>query len=429
MMKSHFPGKVFRFLEVVGRLAEKKGYAAYLVGGMVRDLLLGVENLDIDITVEGEGIAFAKELADHLSGRVQGKTRFGTAVVTFPGRLKVDVATARSECYEYPASLPKIQASSLREDQWRRDFTINAMSIKLNPEEFGVLLDFFGGKNDLKRGTIRALHKKSFLDDPTRIFRAVRFAERYGFKIEKYTEELIKEAVKSAIFDELTIERLKNELILIFNDKKPLRAIEKMAELHELKFIHPRLRLNKELRKLLKGVEEALIWQRNSLPEIKIVPWLLYLATLLDQLTLGEVRATCQRFRLSQKNEEKIIQGKRGKVKKMKELSKKGKLLPSQIYKYLEGLPPEALLLFRARAEKEARERITFYLNELRPLKVQMNGNDLQELGLKPGPQFTEILKSLLYARLDSQIKTKQDEIKYVRKGYLENRSRPRQAH
>ncbi len=418
-MKSRLSGKVFRLLEAVGKIAEKKGYSAYLVGGMVRDLLLGVENLDIDITVEGEGIAFAEELAGHLAGRVQGKTRFGTAVVTFPGKLKVDVATARSECYEYPAALPKVRASSLKEDQWRRDFTINAMSIKLNPGEFGALLDFFGGEKDLKKGVIRALHERSFLDDPTRIFRAVRFAERYGFKIEKHTEELIKEAVKSAMFDELTIERLRDELVLIFNDKKPVRAIEKMAELHELKFIHPRLRFNKELRELLKGVEEALIWLRDSLPEIKIVPWLLYLAALLDQLTLGEVRTTCRRFRLSRKNEEKIIQGKKGKTKRLKELSKKEKLLPSRLYKCLEDLPPEALLLFRARAGKEARERMAFYLSELRPLRVKVNGNDLQRLGLKPGPQFAGMLKKLLYARLDGRVKTRQDEIEYVRRKYL----------
>ncbi|MCD5397653.1 hypothetical protein LR003_01800, partial [candidate division NPL-UPA2 bacterium] len=375
LMKSRLSGKVFRLLEAVGKLAEKKGCSAYLVGGMVRDILLGVENLDIDITVEGEGIVFAEELASHLSGRVQGKTRFGTAVVTFPGRLKVDVAMARSECYKYPAALPEVQASSLKEDQWRRDFTINAMSIKLNPGEFGALIDFFGGEKDLKEGVVRALHEGSFLDDPTRIFRAVRFAERYGFKIEKHTKGLIKKAVKLAMFDELTIERLRDELVLIFNEKKPVRAIEKMAELHELEFIHPRIRFNKELRKLLKAVEETLIWFKDSFPEKKIAPWFLYFAALLDQLTLGEVRSTCRRFRLSQKNEEKIVKGKKGVPGKLKELSKKGKLKPSRIYKQLEDLPLEALLLFMARAGKIAGERTAFYLSELRQVRPKMSGN------------------------------------------------------
>lgn len=414
LMKSQLPRKVFRLLEAVGKIAEKKGYSAYLVGGMVRDLLLGVENLDIDITVEGEGIAFAGELADHLSGRVQGKTRFGTAVVTFPGRLKVDVATARSEYYEYPAALPEVRASSLGEDQFRRDFTINAMSIKLNPGEFGALIDFFGGEKDLKKGVIRALHEGSFLDDPTRIFRAVRFAERYGFRIEVHTEDLIKEAVKLAMFDELTIERLRDELVLIFSDKKPVRAIEKMAKLHELKFIHPRIRFNKGLKKLLKEVEETLIWFKDSFPEGKIVPWLIYFAALLDQLTLREIKATCRRFRLSRKNEEKIVKGKKGASKRLKELSKRGKLKPSQIYRQLEDLPLETLLLLMARARKMARGRIVFYLNELRQVRPKMSGNDLRELGLKPGPQFAKILKRLLYARLDGRVKTKGDEIEYV---------------
>lgn len=416
LMKSRLSGKVFRLLEAVGKLAEKKGYSAYLVGGMVRDLLLGAENLDIDITVEGEGIDFAGELAGHLSGRVQGKTRFGTAVVTFPGRLKVDVATARRECYEYPAALPKVWASSLREDQFRRDFTINAMSIKLNPAAFGTLIDFFGGEKDLRGGVIRALHEGSFLDDPTRIFRAVRFAERYGFRIEEHTEDLIKEAVKLAMFNELTIERLRDELVLIFNEKKPVRAIGKMAELHELEFIHPRIRFNKELSKFLKEVEKTLIWFKDSFPEEKIFPWFLYFAALLDQLTLREVRITCRRFHLSQKNEEKILKGKEGVSGKLKELSKKGKLKPSQIYRQLEGLPLEALLLFMARAGKIARERTVFYLSELRQARPQMSGNDLKKLGLKPGPQFATILKRLLYARLDGQMKTKEDEIEYVNK-------------
>ncbi|NOX98008.1 MAG: CCA tRNA nucleotidyltransferase [Nitrospirae bacterium] len=427
MMKEKLPGKVFHLLENTGKIAEKEGYSAYLVGGMVRDLLLGVENLDIDITVEGEGIAFAEKLAKRLSGRVQGKTRFGTAVVTFPGRLKVDVATARSEYYEHPAALPEVRSSSLREDQFRRDFTINAMSIRLNPEDFGILIDFFGGRKDLEKRIIRALHKGSFLDDPTRIFRAVRFAERYRFKIEKRTETLIKKAVKLAMFDELTIERLRDELVLIFSEKKPLRAIEKMAELHELKFIHPRIRFNKGLKKLLAGVEETLIWFKDSFPNEKMIPWLIYFAALLDQLTPKEVKTTCRRFHLSRKNEEKIIKGRKGVAKRLKELSKKEELKPSRIYRQLEDLPLETLLLLMARTEKVARERIVFYLNELRQIKSKVSGKELLELGLKPGPQFARILKNLLYARLDGRVRTKRDEMKYVKK-YLDNLTRTGQT-
>ncbi len=418
LMVSLLPGKVFRLLEAAGKIAGEKGYSAYLVGGMVRDLLQGIANPDIDIAVEGEGIAFAEELARRLSGRMQGKTRFGTAIVTFPGRLKVDVATARSEYYKHPAVLPEVRAGSIREDQFRRDFTINAMSIRLNPGEFGALIDFFGGREDLKKGVIRALHKGSFLDDPTRIFRAVRFAERYGFKIEKRTEELIKEAVKSAMFDELTIERLRDELVLIFSDKNPVRAIEKMAGLHELKFIHPRIRFDEKSRKLLEGVKETLVWFKDSFPGEKINLWLIYFAALLDRLTPEEIRATCHRFLLSQKNEEKVIRGKKGVSKRLEELDKKGKVNPSRIYKCLEDLSLETLLLVMARAEKDAREGIAFYLNELRQVRTELNGTDLRKLGLEPGPQFARILKGLLYARLDGRVKSKGDEVEYVRRTF-----------
>ena len=420
LMKSLLPGKVFRLLEAVGETAGEKGYSAYLVGGMVRDILLGEENLDIDIAVEGEGIVFAEELAGRLSGRVQGKTRFGTAVVTFPGRIKIDIATTRSEYYEHPAALPEVRrSSSLRDDQFRRDFTINAMSIRLNPGKFGDLIDFFGGEKDLKEGVIRALHEESFLDDPTRIFRAVRFAERYGFKIEKHSESLIKKAVESAMFDELTIERLRDELVLIFSEKKPIKAIGKMAKLHELKFIHPRIKFNNNLRKLVEEVGKTLAWFKDSFPGEKITaPWLIYFAALLDELTLKEISTTCRRFHLSRKNEERIVRGKKGVTKKMKALSKKEQLKPSRIYRQLEDLPLESLLLLMAKAKEESRERITFYLRELRSVKPKMNGHELQKLGLEPGPRFAKILKKLLYARLDGRLRTKEDEIEYVRRHF-----------
>ena len=423
LMEEKIPRRVLRVLRTAGEVAEGMGSSTYLVGGLVRDLLLGVENLDVDITVEGDGIAFAKKLAQRLSGRVKGQTRFGTAIVTFRGGFKIDVATARQEYYERPAALPTVQKSSLRDDQFRRDFTINAMAIKLNPGEFGKLIDFFGGERDLKRGVVRTLHHGSFLDDPTRIFRAVRFSERYQFEIDEGTKDLIKQATNLAMFDALTIERVRDELVLILSEKKPVRAIRRMAELHELKFIHPGIKLNKQLRNLLGNLEELLNWFRSSFPKEKCEQWLIYFSALLQGLTVKEARAACQRFHLSRKDEEKVIKGKEGASRKLRELGRV-RLRPSQIYGQLEKLPLESLLVVMAGAGKIARGRIALYLRELRSIRLKVTGDDLKELGLKPGPVFTKLLEKTLIAKLDGSLKTKRDELNHVKMNVSKRKKR-----
>ena len=177
-MAERLPKDVLHLLRQVGEVAERLHFTAYAVGGFIRDLLLSRHNLDIDIVIEGDGIRFARPWhpADARSHR-----EFGTAVVIFPDGFKIDVATARLEYYEYPAALPTVELSSLKLDLYRRDFTINTLAVKLNPGEFGILLDFFGAQRDVKEGRLRVLHNLSFVEDPTRIFRALRFEQRFGF--------------------------------------------------------------------------------------------------------------------------------------------------------------------------------------------------------------------------------------------------------
>ena len=194
-------------------MAEGLGYGAYLVGGSVRDLLRGEENLDLDIVIEGDGIAFARVLGEKLGAKVRTHQKFATAQI-FVDSLKLDVATARTEYYESPAALPKVETSSIKKDLYRRDFTINTLAVKLNSRDFGVLIDFFGGQRDLREKAIRVLHNLSFVEDPTRAFRAVRFAERFGFKISRHTENLIKSTLEMNLFDMLSGPRLFEELRL-----------------------------------------------------------------------------------------------------------------------------------------------------------------------------------------------------------------------
>ena len=207
---------VIVLLRTIGEVAEESGYTAYAVGGFVRDLLLRVKNLDLDIVVEGDGIKFAKKLAEHFGGTVRTHEKFSTALVIMPNGFNIDVATARLEYYEYPASMPTVELSSLKLDLYRRDFTINAMAINLNPDKFGTLVDFFNCQTDIKERRIRILHNLSFVEDPTRIFRAIRFEQRMGFTIGMHTEKLLKNAVKMNLFNRFFGHRCFTELKLIF---------------------------------------------------------------------------------------------------------------------------------------------------------------------------------------------------------------------
>ncbi|MGH7207545.1 MAG: hypothetical protein ACREI2_15205, partial [Nitrospiraceae bacterium] len=174
MLRDRLPSRVFQVLEQAGELAEQTSVSAFVVGGFVRDLLLGRPNLDLDLVIEGDGIAYAQALARAAKAELKIHDRFGTAVIVFPDGFKLDVATARTEYYEYPAALPTVERSSIRKDLYRRDFTINTLAIRLNASHFGELIDFYGGQRDLKEKTIRVLHSLSFVEDPTRVFRAVR---------------------------------------------------------------------------------------------------------------------------------------------------------------------------------------------------------------------------------------------------------------
>lgn len=245
------PENITWLLESAGRCAGEMGFSAFVVGGLARDIILNRENFDIDLVIEGEGIRFAGELARKHGADVRCYKRFGTAVMTFPDGYKLDVATARTEIYEHPAALPKVLPGSIRDDMYRRDFTINTLAVSLNPGHFGELLDLFNAEKDIKGKVIRIMHDLSFIDDPTRVFRAVRFEQRFGFKIVRSTEKLIKDTVAMNIFDRLAGYRISSELKLILQEKDPLPALKRLEELGVLELIRPKGVRNKKVKCLL----------------------------------------------------------------------------------------------------------------------------------------------------------------------------------
>jgi tRNA nucleotidyltransferase (CCA-adding enzyme) len=429
-LKKQLPPSVHGRLQQAGRLTEKLQVRAYVVGGFVRDLLLHRPNMDLDLVVEGDGIAFARAFAKMVGADVVTHPRFGTAVVSFPDGFKLDVATARTEQYEQPGALPIVKPSSIEKDLYRRDFTINALAIRLDGSSFGELLDLYRGQRDLQRGEIRVLHARSFVDDPTRVFRAVRFEQRYGFRLGKETLALLKRAVRRKVFHRLSPSRLREEIILLLSEDDPHRVIDRLSELDLLQFIHPRLRrlrTSAELKGLLKGVAEALDWHNESLLSRRLetatlserLPqlWLPYFAVLMDMIPPAAVRATLKRFGFPKRQADMIRTARLRANRILQWLGCKVGLRPSQTSRVLAGLPDEVLLYLLAKApRKEIKQQIVAYLTEYRDVRPLLSGTGLKALGLKPGPQFKRLLDRLLAARLDGEVKTEADERDLVQK-------------
>ncbi len=411
LMKERLPKEIRELLERIGRVGDELNMGAYVVGGFVRDLLLGIENLDIDIVVEGKGIALAQKLAKELGGEAKRFPEFGTAVVILPDGFKIDVATARTEFYEYPAALPRVEFASLKQDLYRRDFTINSMALKLNRRGLGDLVDFYGGKRDLEKKIVRVSYNLSFVEDPTRIFRAIRFEQRYGFRIDPQTQGFIENALGERLFEKLGNERVRNELILILNERRPLGAIKRMKEFRVLRYVHPDIRLNKRITRILKEIERKKEEYEKMLQGEKVSWWLVNLLALIEDLDLSRTRQLAKRFKFKRKNFDKIIASKEVEEHLLHDLAGRKRMLSSTIYKRLIKLPLEVLLLILTKSKNpRLKERVILYLTDLRGVKIKITGEELKELGLKPGPQFKKVLDRIFEARLDGKVKNKKEE-------------------
>jgi len=421
LLKEKLPSHVFDLLINAGDVAEGEGFHICVAGGFVRDLLLRKPNLDIDLVVEGDGIAFAEAFAKRLKARVRAHKKFGTAVVIFPDGFKVDVATARWEYYKYPAAMPTVALSSTKLDLFRRDFTINTLAIKLNPKEFGLLIDFFGGQRDLKDHTIRVLHSLSFVEDPTRVFRAVRFEQRYGFRIGKHTLKLIQNAVRLDIFSRLSGKRLLAELIFILREPDPRSAIKRLADLDLLKVIHKGIRLGSEEEGALTRTYDVLAWYDLLFRTKRPKRWVVYLLALLEGLNFQEIREAVDRLGLVGSKRDIFVEGRQIAIKALDLLSRRPSMKASEVYWLLKGLDIDLILHILSITENDdARQSISRYITELCDARSLLTGDDLKEMGLEPGPLFHTILHRLLEARLDGEVKYREDEIHLVKREFLE---------
>jgi tRNA nucleotidyltransferase (CCA-adding enzyme) len=417
------PQERLSLLRELGNLADEDGVSLYLVGGVVRDLLLKRKDWDLDLAVEGDGISFARLVADRYGAGLAVFERFATSRLVFQDGLKVDIATTRRESYAQPAVLPTVQPASIEEDLSRRDFTINAMAMQLNPGQFGRVLDPYGGQRDLRARTIRVLHAGSFQDDPTRLFRAIRFEQRFDFRLERTTLRLLAQAASTNLIQQLSGPRLQNEILLLFAEDDPVRAIARLAQLKLLRFLHRRLCYTTNVMRVITAVSEALAWWARRFPDSVIDKQIVYLMALSSESSPVVVAAMIRRLALSREQAKNVSAGGSLVDRALKRLTHRGTVRPSQAYRLLVEFSDEALVLLLAKqVSAQHGVRVSLLKRHLvaygrnRAIKTVLTGRDLQTMGLKPGPQYKTILGELLDARIDGMITTEADERVFVQK-------------
>ena len=423
LMAERIPEPVMAILNELGQVGDELGYNVYAVGGFVRDLLLRRANLDVDVVVEGDGIAFAQEFGRRHGARVRDHTKFRTAVVVMPDGFKIDVATARTEYYESPAALPIVETSSLKLDLYRRDFTINTLALKLNQDHFGILIDYFGGQRDLKEKAIRVLHSLSLVEDPTRCLRAVRFEQRYGFNIGKLTHNLIKNAVKLGSLGKANPGRLSVELSKILEESLPPLILARLEALGLWSAIHPALKFDEPEERHMYQVRLVLSWFELLYLKLEFKRWLIYLLALVDRLREKELNQVLDKLGLPPKQKTLIKQSRIWSRRILRALERRPNMRPASLFRLLEQAPLEGQLWAMAKGDTdEFRRAFSYYFTELKKVRPVITGDTLIELGFAPGPLFKEILQAVRDARMNGWVRTMDDEKFFVLRRFGEER-------
>lgn len=419
LLIERLPDEYVDLLELAGALGDELGYSVYAVGGFVRDLLLYRPNLDVDISVEGDGIAFAAELAKRLSGRMRPHHKFKTAIVVFRNangqERRIDVATARLEYYDHPGALPHVELSSIKMDLFRRDFTINAQAVQLNPNRFGILVDPFGAQRDIKDRVVNVLHSLSFIEDPTRILRGIRFEKRFDFRLGQQTERLIKNAMQLHMLERLSGSRLFHELKHVFDEKVAVECLQRMDYFAILETIHANLKLTPSKITLLKEAASVLAWYTRMYTEREPKPWQIYLQLLCQGSkypAVGEILDTLaftERGKSDFMRQREIIRQTNARLPAWKEND--GSM--SGLFLLLSRLSVESILVLLClnAGKADLNKDLSHFLTRLYFEKPDITGEDIAALGTPAGPLFGMVLKMVLAAKLDGHVKSREEQL------------------
>jgi tRNA nucleotidyltransferase (CCA-adding enzyme) len=380
-------------------LARRQGVQLYAVGGAVRDFLLRAPLTDLDLVVEGDATALARRLGRELGVRVVGHARFGTATV-HTGGVHLDFVRARAERHTRPGALPVVRAGSLGDDLARRDFTINAMALRLTAPNAGELIDPFGGREDLSRGLVRVLHTESFRDDPTRALRALRYAGRFGFRLERRTAQLLKR--DGHYLDAVSGARLRRELERIAVEERVGRIVRLAHRLGALQALHPALSPGDRALRAIARLPRV-----SSAPRDEVLCALLLssapakaIERAAERLSLNAAQAAAARGYASLRRHERRLA--------------RPSLRASRAVAVLEGYPVAAVEAFALTAEPLAARRARRYLDRWRFVRPELNGRDVQALGVPRGPRIGDALTLLRTAHLDGTARTREDDVKLI---------------
>jgi tRNA nucleotidyltransferase (CCA-adding enzyme) len=396
------PEDVQEAVREIGRLADAAGLRAHVVGGFVRDMLLGRENLDIDVVIEGDGFEFAIATAERLGKRVKVHRRFGTAVLVWSKTLHIDITSARTEYYQRPGALPTVERSSLRQDLFRRDFSVNAMAVCIDPECFGQIADPFGGLFDLERGVVPALHSLSFVEDPTRILRAARFEKRFGFALDGSSEALLKQAVEMGMLDEVSGARVREELLDIIDEEDPACILARLDDLGAASGLLPdRVRPAGAIAGLT-AVTAAFSELAESFPRLPRRRTTL-VAALAATAGRGEADRWCRWLRFGREYAEPAVLTAERAAGLLARLQDRRKMRASRLFFLLEALPAETLVYLWGVGGRAVRERVEEFVRVRQPMHPAVSGEALIALGLTPGPAFAAILAQARADNLDGK--------------------------
>ncbi len=378
----------------------------FVVGGTVRDILLGEDGADVDLAVEGDAISFAYVLADALGGRVTPHPKFGTAIVSHGDGERIDVVTTRRELYGAPGALPTVEHAELAHDLLRRDFTMNAMAASLAPDDLGSLFDPYGGRADLEKGAVRVLHDGSFIDDPTRILRGITYEARYGFRFDVHTEALARACIGSGHVGDLSSSRLRDELVALLDDPGASDGIRRLGELGVDAAIHPQLRGDDEAAALFARA----IALRDELA-LDVPSWRLGLAALARAMKATEASDWLDRLKIGRKDAD-LIAGTVSVSPRIVARLCSERLEPAQVVALAEPFAPDAPLIALA---LEDRRELREYFERLRNVRLEIDGADLIALGLLESPRIGQILAAIRTRKLNGELGGREAELAAAR--------------
>ncbi len=417
-MKNYLVNIDKRFLDVIkkiGQESDRQKMSAYIVGGIVRDILLKKKNYDLDIVIEGNVKKLAQSLAKKLKAKAIFYEQFGTATLNLENKLRIDLVTVRKESYARSGALPNVKLGTLRDDLFRRDFTINAMAMGINHSNFGHLIDLFNGKEDIRHGKIRVLHDKSFIDDPTRILRAVRFEQRFQFHIERHTLSLLKKAIKNKLTDNVTPTRYFVEFKKMLCEKSPVPNLRRLKGLGGFYFLHPQFKIN--LRHVNAVHQNIQKMRRKSMYKDQNQWWMVYLLAIVTHLSGDQRKGFGKKVHL-RREEAKSLAQLEDCSEIMKQFLRKS-LKRSEILKMLHSLEESVIFYLRAKTnQQQSHQYIDRYWSVDKNVQLSISGEDLKQIGLHEGKKMGRMLNEIYYHKIDKHIQTKQEELKLAKQLY-----------